>query len=165
VDLDQDGHVDLLSGSWPGEIYLFRGDSRRHFGKPEMLKDRNGEIINPGGGVEEQDGMLMVTGYSEWKTDEKTKESYLLFRGRKYVGPDDLSLASTGCAIHAHAADWDADSDYDLILGDIAGSVYLIEKLRKRLGELSEESSGLREIIPQTQTRGWVWLFLRKKAG
>jgi hypothetical protein len=127
VDLDQDGNVDILSGSWPGEIYLFRGDAERNFGKPEMLKDKSGEIINPGAAVEVNDGMLLITGYSEWKTDEETKEPYLLFRGKKYKETDGLSLASTGCAIHAHAADWDGDGDLDLILGDIGGNVYLIE--------------------------------------
>ncbi len=127
VDLDQDGNLDLLSGSWPGEVYLFRGAQDGGFGKPEMLKDKNGEIINPGAGVRESHGMLLITGHCEWKTDEVGKNHYILFRGKKYESTDDLRVASTGCAIHAHAADWDGDGDHDLLLGDIRGNVFFLE--------------------------------------
>ena len=51
VDLDGDGHIDVLSGSWPGELFLFRGQPEHTFRPPEMIKDKDGEIINIGGGV------------------------------------------------------------------------------------------------------------------
>ena len=42
MDIDGDGHPDLLSGSWPGELFLFRGTADHSFAAPEMLKDKSG---------------------------------------------------------------------------------------------------------------------------
>ena len=53
MDLDGDGIKDILSGSWPGEIFLFRGQRDGGFAPPEKLKDKKGNIINVGGGVQE----------------------------------------------------------------------------------------------------------------
>ena len=38
MDLDGDGHLDMLSGSWPGEIFLFRGDARREWMREELAR-------------------------------------------------------------------------------------------------------------------------------
>jgi hypothetical protein len=48
VDFDGDGRSDVLSGSWPGEIYLFRQLDDGKFAKRERLKDSDGESINVG---------------------------------------------------------------------------------------------------------------------
>ena len=37
MDLDGDGHIDLISGSWPGEIFFFRGGPKRTFAAPVKL--------------------------------------------------------------------------------------------------------------------------------
>ena len=51
MDLDGDGHLDLLSGSWPGELFFFRGGPERTFAAPVKLKDKDGKTINIGGGI------------------------------------------------------------------------------------------------------------------
>lgn len=77
-DFDADGDLDVLSGSYPGELYLFRRNADGSFQDGEKLKDRNGKEI---------------------KADK----------------------AST-----AFLADWDADGDFDLVLGSIKGDVYVV---------------------------------------
>jgi hypothetical protein len=78
VDLDRDGRTDIISGSWPGEIYWFRRSSGSAFAEGAKLLDQQGKEIN------------------------------------------------VGSAAAAHVADWDADGDWDLLIGTIDGHVTLI---------------------------------------
>jgi hypothetical protein len=126
VDLDADGYPDLLSGSWPGEVFLFRGLAGHTFAAPEMLKYKDGEIINIGGGIAERGGDegILIRGSAEWeKTDGKT---FVTYRGKRYESTVERPIATTGTASTAHAADWGGDGDYDLLVGDFGGTVYLI---------------------------------------
>jgi hypothetical protein len=126
VDLDGDGQSDLLSGSWPGEIFLFRGMAGHSFAAPEMLKDKGGEIINIGGGIGEyRQGIgILVRGTVEWETvDGRT---FVTYRGQRIESTPEKPVATTGTASVVSAADWDGDGDYDLIVGNIDGKVYLV---------------------------------------
>jgi hypothetical protein len=125
VDLDGDGHPDLLSGSWPGEIFFFKGGPGRTFAAPEMLKDKDGNVINIGGSIrEEPDGGLFITGHA---TYEQTKDGFAVdYHGKKINVPKGKSLTMTGTASAVHAADWDGDGVIDLLVGDIRGHVYLV---------------------------------------
>lgn len=78
MDLNGDGLSDVLSGSWPGEIYLFLRQPDGDFAAAEKLTDQEGEAIN------------------------------------------------VGSASAAFAADWDGDADFDLVVGNISGDVFLI---------------------------------------
>src|SRR6516162_10094383 len=40
--------MDILSGSWPGEIYFFRRLADGSFAAGEKLKDRQGKVLNVG---------------------------------------------------------------------------------------------------------------------
>ena len=51
MDLDGDGIRDLISGSWPGELFWFRGKGKGAFAPPVKLKDKDGKTINIGGGI------------------------------------------------------------------------------------------------------------------
>jgi hypothetical protein len=125
ADLDADGHLDLISGSWPGELFVFRGGPNRTFAAPEMLRDKGGAVINVGGGVRETDGEILVTGNA---TFEETKDgkSVIKLHGKTITVPEGKSAAVTGCASAVFAHDWGGDGDLDLLCGDIGGSVWLI---------------------------------------
>lgn len=126
MDFDGDGHLDILSGSWPGELFLFRGTADHSFAAPEMLKDKNGEIINIGGGIEERgdEEGLLIRGSAQWETvDGRT---FVTYRGKQYESTPERPIAATGTASVVRPVDWDADGDLDLIVGDIGGNVYLV---------------------------------------
>ena len=48
MDLDRDGALDILSGSWPGELHFFRRSPDGSFAKGEVLTERGGSTINLG---------------------------------------------------------------------------------------------------------------------
>jgi len=48
VDLDGDGILDVLSGSWPGELYFFKGQGKGKYAAAETLKGKDGKILNAG---------------------------------------------------------------------------------------------------------------------
>jgi len=124
VDLDGDGNLDLISGSWPGEIFLFRGGPGHTFAAPEMLKDKDGKIINIGGGMRKRGDGILITGHGEF---EQTPEgTFVNYHGERIKSTDEKPISVTGTASSVHAVDWDADGRIDLLVGDLDGHVYLI---------------------------------------
>jgi len=126
VDINNDGNIDLLSGSWPGEIFLFKGGPDHSFAPPEMIKNKDGKIINIGGGMRERGfgGGISIVGSAKFETTPEG--TFVNYQGKRYESTPDRPIGITGTASTAHAADWDGDGDYDLIIGDINGKVYLV---------------------------------------
>ena len=125
MDLDGDGYPDIISGSWPGEIFLFRGGPGHTFGPPEMIKDKEGKIINVGGGVREQPGgSTLIAGDAKFETT--AEGTFVNYQGRRIKSTPEKPVMITGTASAVHAVDWNGDGRIDLLVGDIGGNVYLI---------------------------------------
>lgn len=125
MDLNGDGYIDLISGSWPGEIFIFRGGPGHVFGPPEMLKDKDGKIINVGGGVQKQpDGSIMITGNARF--EKKDGKNVVIYHDQTIESTPEKPVMVTGCASAVHAVDWNGDGRIDLLVGDISGHVWFI---------------------------------------
>ena len=93
VDLNADGHVDYVSATFDGSPHVAYG-SKAGFAEPVRLKDANGKRIL----------ISYIWDYDKRKhlTDYRSM-------------PSDMQLNER--CISALAFDWDADGDYDLLLG------------------------------------------------
>jgi hypothetical protein len=133
VDLDGDGRPDILSGSWPGEIYFFRRLEDGSFAAPEQLKTAGGKPVNA--------GSASVPFACDWDGDGKLDlivgtvggEVFLVPNvgtGTKPVFGDPKPLTAGGKPIRREqgdaapvVADWDGDGKPDLVVGAGDGSV------------------------------------------
>ena len=97
MDLDGDGRLDVLSGSWPGELFLFRGGPGRTFAAPIKLKNKDGKTINIGGGRRGDSGeMILIAGDATYeKTDNGT---VIVYDGERIEIPEGKQAGITGTA-------------------------------------------------------------------
>lgn len=133
MDLNNDGSADILSGSWPGEIYVFYGDSSKTFKKAVTLKDKSGKVIKV--------GSASVIFVSDWDNDGLKDLLIGNIRGEvhfiKNLGTKDAPAYGTSVKLQANGktiraprgdsgplvVDWDGDGKQDLLTGAGDGSV------------------------------------------
>ncbi len=135
MDLDSDGTNDIITGSWPGELYLFKGskgaDGTCTYAKPVKLQDKNGTDINTGNASAlfasdwDRDGDVdLIVGSIDgwvWFVENESGGKALTFGAAVKVQAD-------GKAIHEHhsgptIADWDGNGTLDLVVGQGDGKV------------------------------------------
>ncbi len=134
--------MDVLSGSWPGEIYWFRGQGAGRFAAPQKLRHKDGTLINCGGGWQPGfDNMALFAGGVEYRKEGTETVPY--YDGKKLEVPNGKSLASTGTASAVHATDWDSDGDLDLLVGIVRGEVWLVPNE----GTRTNPSFGLEQLL------------------
>jgi len=133
VDFDGDGKNDLLSGSYPGELYLFKGLGDGKFAPAEQLKDSTGKPIKLGLAAVvfahdwDGDGDLdLVVGDIEGQVHlvlnegSKTKPAFGKDTLLQAAGqPIKLASGDAGPSV----ADWDGDGKADLLVGTGGGGV------------------------------------------
>src|SRR5260370_3181513 len=131
VDLDGDGRTDIIAGSWPGEIYFFRGQSDGKFAAGVPLKGRDGKPINVGSasaafavdwnGSGAMDLIVGTVLGEVWLVPNASKGMGLTFGTPRRLEAAGKAIKVTGDAAPT-VADWDSDGKLDLILGADDGS-------------------------------------------
>jgi hypothetical protein len=161
VDLDADGKTDIISGSWPGEIYWFRREESREFAKGVQLQDGDGEPIHVGHATSpfavdwDGDGDLdLVVGNLIGEIHVLINEG---IGGAPRFGKPERILAE-GKQIKIRegdaapvVADWDGDGRVDLLVGTEAGSVFWYRNVGTAQRPLLE---GPKILVPESPL-GW----------
>ena len=132
MDLDNDGNTDVLSGSWPGELYFFRRQTDGTFAAGTKVIDSAGTPINYGsastafatdwdddgdldlllGNINGGVGLAIRSNHTNEPVFEIPVELFSLKRDEKPVGDS-----------HPVATDWDGDGELDLIVAHDGGGV------------------------------------------
>lgn len=133
ADLDGDGRSDLLSGSWPGEIFVFRRQADGGFGERDHLRMANGRPLKV--------GRATAAFATDWRGTGQLDLIVGVQDGSVFLVPNDgkpgwptfgtpVRLSAGGTAIEAPegdagpcVADWDLDGRPDLLVGAGDGSV------------------------------------------
>lgn len=126
MDFDGDGYIDILSGSWPGELYFFKGKGKGQFDARVKLKDKFDKQINVGGGLMKDAGgdYFLVAG--DARIEKTDKGTVIIYNGERIPVPEGKQAATTGTASTVYAVDWTGDGLLDLLVGNISGTVALL---------------------------------------
>jgi len=161
VDLDHDGKLDVLSGSWPGEIYWFRGLGKGKFAAGTTIKDAAGKPIEVGNAAAafacDWDG----DGDCDLIVGNILGEVHLVINEGSATEPRFVPrglLRAAGKPIkveHGDAgpvvADWDGDGKPDLVVGSGDGSVVWY----RNVGELRSPRLAEAKTLVPASTLGW----------
>ena len=133
MDFNGDGKNDVLSGSYPGELYLFKGEGGGKFAKSEQLKHADGKPVKV--------GQAAVAYAHDWDADGDLDLLVGDIEGQVHLVRNDGSKTEPAYAAPAvlqaggnplkvnggdagpTVADWDADGAADLIVGNGSGGV------------------------------------------
>lgn len=168
MDFDADGHHDVLSGSFPGELYLFRGGADGTYQPGEKLKDKDGKLINAGQASTafaadwEQDGDLdlivgSITGEVFLINNEGTRNQPKYGEPVRLDISDDLDgrRGDSGPIV----ADWDQDGLHDVLVGTGEGSVLWF----RNVGTANEPELAKGEILVEPSAFGFD--FAKRQSG
>ncbi|MBW3597563.1 MAG: VCBS repeat-containing protein, partial [Planctomycetes bacterium] len=160
MDWDHDGRTDVLSGSWPGEIYFFRGREDGGFAEAETLQSEQGEAVNVGSAAAAHaadwngDGLLdllvgVIDGSVSFLPRQQRDGALVLGEPQRLDLRflDDVAISDAGPV----AADWDGDGRLDLLVGADDGSVWLFRGRREDPGLGLSEGS---QLVPPSPARG-----------
>jgi hypothetical protein len=185
VDLDGDGNLDVLSGSWPGPIYSFAGEGGGRYAQAETLKDKSGKVIKAGKASAawaadwDRDGDLdLLVGDVEgevWKEvpPPGLNEEQEAERDRLQAEPEELSeqyrkayerLATAAREkLGVDPARGLSDDDKEKLDGELSRAAEADADFKKVQEEYSEFWKRLQPLVGSHETHGRVWVFLRAR--
>lgn len=133
MDLNGDGILDIISGGYPGELYLFEGRKDGIFAERREIRNREGVIVNVGKASVpfasdwDRDGdldLLVGTIHGEIVLIPNESGSKALMLGQSSkIEVQAVAYRADSRDTGPHVADWDGDGNHDLILGVGDGSV------------------------------------------
>ncbi len=140
VDWDGDGDMDILTGSYPGHLYLYRNSGKGEYAAAEMLINEDGEVIKPesasnpraydwdGDGdldlvIASGGGIHLVRNNGTRKEPEFDCEiTRVEFRGEPIRMRGRLGV---------EMADWNKDGRDDMLIGQSAGVLVLCDSAKE----------------------------------
>lgn len=162
MDIDGDGHRDILSGSYSrydkemaGLFQVLHGKANGAFGKAEVLNGTDGEpLIIPIKGKEQQTENICTRPFAvDWDSDGHLDLVVGNFAGTFYwfkgegkgkfqPKPEAIKIGEEPLHVQGHHSDpfvidWDGDGDLDLLSGSTTGGVQWAEN-RAGKGKLPE---------------------------
>jgi hypothetical protein len=167
-DFDGDGDLDVLSGSYPGELYLFRRSEDGSYEDGEQLKDRDGKPIKA--------DRASTVFAADWDADDDLDLILGSIRGDVFLVVNEGStkepafgkpvrLELTNKPSHQGrnsgpiVVDWDGDKLADLIVGDGDGSV----RFYRNIGSAKKPEFAAGEILVEKSAFGFQ--FENRKPG
>ena len=134
MDLNGDGHRDVITGCWPKKLYIFAGDGDGGYRAPTPILDKDGKPIMPGSASTvfaadwDEDGDLdLITGNIDGQiqlaSNEGTRQKPRFTELRRLTTTAGLIRLPNGDSTPC-VADWDGDGRLDILSGSGAGSVH-----------------------------------------
>ena len=159
MDFDSDGLTDILSGSWPGELYFFRRQSDGTFAKGENILDAEDKPIKL--------GSASVVFAADWEGDGDLDLLVGDIQGNVFLVPNEgtsdkpsfgkgepLSAGDKPIRVGGDSgpvvADWDGDGRADLVVGAGDGSVVWFRNTAEEGQPVLAEG---RSLVAPTKTR------------
>jgi len=127
IDYNNDGIDDIISASYPGDMYAFIGDGEGNYAKPIHLQNEDGEPL------------------LAW---EIIPEKY-----RKDAKTERQTIHSTTMELH----DMDADGDLDIYVGSRLDGCFTIENKGSRSEPIWSNTTEVLKDINGNAIGGWDW--------
>lgn len=131
MDLNDDGYADLISGSWPGDVYWYEGGTGGLGEQKVILEPKQADEIRYASAAFfvdwDRDGDFdMLVGNERgqvlWAENIGTPAEFE-FGPRMAVEVQERLMNPVGRDTHPIAADWDNDGILDLLVGNDDGEV------------------------------------------
>lgn len=142
ADLDGDGIGDLLSGSFPGQAYFFKGLGTGMYAPFEFLHDKNGKALNPGHTTTvvpfdwDADGDLDLVWGVRFKgvflSKNEGTATKPVFTEPVKIETQSYTEGREKLSSNTVPADWDNDGLFDLICGTESGDVIFYKNSGKK---------------------------------